>query len=97
VAPVTGAGLPDTPLGEPPGGLLGYIGRMSGPQQIVICALAILVAGLETVPLELQRRIVNSAIGGRDLHLLVWLGAGFLIATLVQGAVKYTLRVYAGA
>jgi ABC-type bacteriocin/lantibiotic exporter with double-glycine peptidase domain len=70
---------------------------MSGPQQIVICTLALVVAGLETVPLEVQRRIVNGAIAARDVHLLASLGVFFLLATLVQGALKFVLRVYGGA
>jgi ABC-type multidrug transport system fused ATPase/permease subunit len=91
--PLTRAGRPDLP----PGGIFSYIGKMSGPQQVLICTLACLVAALETVPLDLQRRIVNEAIGGRNLALLTSLGAAFMAATLTQGAIKYALRLYAGA
>ena len=97
VAPVTSAGRPEAPAGTGFGGLFGYIREMSGRQQIVICALALVVAGLETAPLELQKRIVNQAIGGQDLRLLVLLGGAFFAATLIQGGLKYALRVYAGA
>jgi ABC-type bacteriocin/lantibiotic exporter with double-glycine peptidase domain len=96
VRPITEAGRADTPLVRAPG-LLAYIRQMSWRQQIVICVLACIVAALETVPLEFQRRIVNEAIDRRDLHLLTVLGAGFLAATLIQSALKYTLRVYGGA
>jgi ABC-type multidrug transport system fused ATPase/permease subunit len=95
--PLTDAGRPDTEPGLQAPGLFAYIRRMSGRQQILICALAAFVAALEAVPLEVQRRIVNQAIGGGDLHLLALLGTGFLVATLVQGGLKYALRVYAGA
>jgi ABC-type multidrug transport system fused ATPase/permease subunit len=95
--PLTSAGRPDLPPGVPASGLFSYIRTMSGRQQIVICALACLVAALETVPLELQRRIVNQAIGGGNLYLLATLGAAFLVATLGQGALKYALRVFGGA
>jgi ABC-type multidrug transport system fused ATPase/permease subunit len=97
VAPLTGAGAPEALPGGSYGGLLAYIGRMSGRQQIVICTLAVLVAALETVPLEIQRRIVNRAIGDQDLHLLALLGIAFFVATLIQGVLKYALRVYGGA
>jgi ABC-type multidrug transport system fused ATPase/permease subunit len=70
---------------------------MSGRQQVLICLLSFIIAGLETVPLELQRQIVNRAIGGQDARLLVILGLSFFAATLLQGGLKYTLRLYGGA
>jgi ABC-type multidrug transport system fused ATPase/permease subunit len=49
------------------------------------------------VPLELQRRIVNRAIGEGELVLLALLGLAYFVTVMVQGGLKYTLRVYAGA
>jgi ABC-type multidrug transport system fused ATPase/permease subunit len=44
-------------------------------------------------PLELQRRIVNNAIGGEDLPLLGVLAALYLAVVVVQTGLKYLLRV----
>ncbi len=45
-------------------------------------------------PLELQRRIVNEAIGGTDLDLLLWLGGLYLVAALGQGCLKFLRNIY---
>ncbi len=97
VQPLTDAGRPDMAPGIHVHDLFAYIREMSSRQQIIICGLACLVAALETVPLDLQRHMVNQAIGGHNLRLLTLLGGGFLLTTLVQGGLKYALRVYAGA
>jgi ABC-type multidrug transport system fused ATPase/permease subunit len=97
VQPLTDAGRPEMAAGIHASGLFAYIRAMSSRQQIVICGLACLVAALETVPLDLQRRMVNEAIGRQNLRLLIVLGGGFLVAILVQGGLKYALRVYGGA
>jgi ABC-type multidrug transport system fused ATPase/permease subunit len=76
--------------------LYGYVWRMSGWQQAWLSLLAALVAGLSMAPLELQRRIVNNAIGGENLELLVRLAAVYLAVVLVQTGLKYLLRVGQG-
>jgi ABC-type multidrug transport system fused ATPase/permease subunit len=79
-----------------PDGLLRYVWQEGAPQQVRLCVLAGLVFPLTMVPLELQRRIVDRAIGGEDLHLLAVLGAIYFAAVLLQGGLKYLLRVYRG-
>lgn len=81
---------------RPAASLLGYVWRMSGWHQVAICALALAVAVLGLAPLELQRRIVNRAIGDRDLDLLLGLGAVYLGVVLVQNGLKLALRLYQG-
>jgi ABC-type bacteriocin/lantibiotic exporter with double-glycine peptidase domain len=49
---------------------------------------------LTMVPLELQRRIIDRAIGNQNLELLFWLGAIYLGTVVLQGGLKYLLRVY---
>jgi ABC-type multidrug transport system fused ATPase/permease subunit len=73
--------------------LYGYVWRMSGWHQAWLSLLAALVAGLSMAPLELQRRIVNNAIGGEDLPLLGVLAALYLAVVVVQTGLKYLLRV----
>lgn len=48
------------------------------------------------VPLELQRRIIDRGIGEQNLDLVLWLGAIYLAVILIQGALKYLLRLYRG-
>lgn len=81
---------------SPAGSLLGYVWRMSGRHQISLCLLAAVTAVLTAVPLELQRRIVDEVVKDRDIDLL-WLLAGvYLAVLLVQGLIKYALRLYQG-
>ena len=76
--------------------LYGYVWRMSGWHQGWLSLLAALVAGLSMAPLELQRRIVNNAIGGEDLPLLGLLAAVYLAVVVLQTGLKYLLRVGQG-
>jgi len=52
---------------------------------------------LDLAPLELQRRIVNDAIGQRAFAPLAWLCAIYGVVVLLQGAVKFILNVYRNA
>jgi ABC-type multidrug transport system fused ATPase/permease subunit len=76
--------------------LYGYVWRMSGWHQAWLALLAALVAGLSMAPLELQRRIVNIAIGGDELELLGVLAAVYLAVVVLQTGLKYLLRVGQG-
>lgn len=49
--------------------------RASGRHRLWLCLLAVLVLPLTMVPLELQPRIIDRAIGDQNLDLLIWLGA----------------------
>jgi hypothetical protein len=68
--------------------LYGYVWRMSGWHQAWLALLAALVAGLSMAPLELQRRIVNNAIGSENLDLLALLGAAYLAVVVLQAGLK---------
>jgi len=48
------------------------------------------------VPLELQRRIVNEALKGKQLRVLIWLAAAYFGVNLLQGALKAALNIYRG-
>lgn len=82
----------DTPVS----GLPAYVWRMSGAHQVWVCLLAAAVAALSMVPLELQRRIVNDVISASNLDLLVALGLIYLAVVLLQGGLKFALRMYQG-
>lgn len=77
-----------------PDTLYGYIWRISGRRQIWLALLSSVVFPLTMVPLELQRRMVNNAIGNLDLRLLWLLSAAYVGVVLVQGGLKYVMNVY---
>ena len=81
---------------RPAGSLARYVWRESGGHQIALGALALVVAGLAMVPLELQRRLVNEALGAGDLGLLVRYGAIYLGVVVAAALGKFALRVYQG-
>lgn len=86
--------IPATGDDSPASSLIGYVIRMSGWHQVWICLIALAVAGLTMVPLELQRRLVNEVIVDANLELLATLGLLYLIVLLLQGALKLALRFY---
>ena len=81
---------------SPAPSLARYVWRMSGKHQWGICLLALAVAGLSMAPLELQRRIVDGAVSGGELELLLLLGAAYLAMLLLQAGLKYLLNLYKG-
>ena len=80
--------------GKWPEGIFAFAWRESGRHQPWLCLLAAAIFPLTMVPLELQRRIIDRAIGDQNLQLLFWLGAIYLGTVLLQGGLKYLLRVY---
>nr|WP_210318946.1 ABC transporter ATP-binding protein [Rhizobium paranaense] len=69
---------------------------MGRPHQIAIAALSIMLFIVETVPLELQRRIVNAATAGASYHLVLLLVAAYLGLVGAQGLTKLGLNIYRG-
>ncbi|WP_300032910.1 ABC transporter ATP-binding protein [uncultured Roseobacter sp.] len=74
--------------------LMVYVWRMSEWHQPAVCLLAVLVAVLNLIPLELQRRIVNEVVETRDVSRLVTFGAAYAGIILLHQAVKYALWMY---
>ncbi len=84
------------PLARLPKSLYRFVWKVSGPQQVRLCLLTLLLFPLSMVPLELQRRIVNSALAQVDVGVLVGLGAVYLAVLLLAGALKYVRNLYLG-
>jgi ABC-type multidrug transport system fused ATPase/permease subunit len=74
--------------------LLGYIWKASARHQLGLCLLSVTVFLLSAVPLELQRRIVNDAIGKGALDAILWLALAYAALALTEGGVKLWLNVY---
>ena len=77
-----------------PDRIFAFAWRESARHQPWLCLLAAAIFPLTMVPLELQRRIIDRAIGDQNLDLLFWLGALYLGTVVLQGGLKYLLRVY---
>lgn len=75
-------------------GLYGYIWATSRRAQILLALLSVFIFLLDLAPLELQRRIVNDAIGNKIFAELIWLCGLYALTALVQGLAKLTWNVY---
>jgi hypothetical protein len=75
---------------------MGYVLRTSGKHQLGLAALAAGVFLLTSVPLELQRRIVNDAIKNGATTTIVWLAIAYAGVALLEQALKLALNVYRG-
>ena len=76
--------------------ILGYIVRIGGRHQIALVALSVLVFALSTVPLEIQRRIVNEAVRNGEARPILWLSLAYGGVALLEGGIKLALNIYRG-
>src|SRR4029434_2720209 len=74
--------------------MMGYVVRSSGRHQIGLAVLSAAVFGLSSVPLELQRRIVNDAIKNGATEVIFWLAAAYAGVALLEQILKLALNVY---
>jgi ABC-type multidrug transport system fused ATPase/permease subunit len=79
-----------------PRALFAYVSRVSGWHQAGLACLSVLVFLLSAAPLELQRRIVNDAIGKGAFEPILWLALAYAGVALAEGAFKLLLNVYRG-
>jgi ABC-type multidrug transport system fused ATPase/permease subunit len=76
--------------------LLGYVLRHTGRHQVGLALLATVVFLLSTVPLELQRRIINDLSEKGSFQAVAWLAGAYAAVALVDQALKLLLNVYRG-
>jgi ABC-type bacteriocin/lantibiotic exporter with double-glycine peptidase domain len=77
-----------------PGTLYGYVMKVSAGQQVRLALLTLMVFPLASVPLELQRRIVDHAVIGANIDLLFVCGALYLGVLILQAGLKFARDVY---
>ena len=75
---------------------MGYVVRSSGRHQIALAILSAAVFGLSSVPLELQRRVVNDAIKNGATETIFWLAVAYAAVAVVEQVLKMALNVYRG-
>jgi ABC-type bacteriocin/lantibiotic exporter with double-glycine peptidase domain len=76
--------------------LLGYVWRMTEWHQVAACLLAVVVAFLNLIPLELQRRIVNEVVDTQNVSMLLMFCGIYVAVILLHQGVKFALRLYQG-
>jgi hypothetical protein len=74
--------------------IMGFVISCSGRHQIALALLAACVFGLSSVPLELQRRIINDAIKEGATETILWLAVAYAGVALLEQALKLALNVY---
>lgn len=75
---------------------MGYVVRSSGRHQIALAVLSAAVFGLSSVPLELQRRVVNDAIRNGATETILWLAIAYAGVAVLEQVLKLALNVYRG-
>ena len=88
--------LAPVPEGRLPRNVYRYVLATSAPHQLALLTLTGIVALLEVVPLELQRRIVNDLVKHRPYSWVIWLCAAYAGVVVVQGGTKLALNIYRG-
>lgn len=76
--------------------LRSFVWSASGFHQFYVGAVALGVSLLNFVPIELQRRIVDEAVGHRDIRKLAVLGCFYLSVLLAYSCLKFVLMIYQG-
>jgi len=71
-----------------------YVLHCSGKHQIGLAMLAFGVFGLSSVPLEIQRRIVNDAVKSGATTTIIWLAIAYAGVSLLEQLLKVGLNLY---
>jgi ABC-type bacteriocin/lantibiotic exporter with double-glycine peptidase domain len=74
--------------------IMGYVLQQSGIHQVALALLSVAVFALSAVPLELQRRIVNDAIGSGAVRTIFLLALAYAGVALLEQGFKLVLNVY---
>jgi ABC-type multidrug transport system fused ATPase/permease subunit len=75
-------------------GLYRYIGARSLKHQLRLIGLVAMATGLALVPIEMQKRLVNQAIGTASLTALVRYGTVFVLGALAVTGLKFAINLY---
>ena len=79
-----------------PSTIIGYAFCRTGKHQAGLAILSIAVFLLSAVPLELQRRIVNTIVDHGAFATILWLAATYAGVALAEQSLKLALNVYRG-
>ena len=85
---------PNRLLGGLPNSLIGFVWKLGAARQCWLLALSLIVAVLDAVPIEIQRRIVNQTIKQGDISLIALLAAGYAALAAAQGLIKMVTNIF---
>jgi len=74
--------------------LYGFVFRASGWHQLATAMLSIVLFTAGTIPLEVQRRIVNAATENGSYRTIALLVLIYILLALTEGSVKLVLNIY---
>ena len=73
-----------------------FIWSSSASRQTLCCAVALVTLPLTLLPIELQRRLIDDAMGAKNLKLLIILISVYGLVITLQQVVKYIYNVLTG-
>jgi ABC-type bacteriocin/lantibiotic exporter with double-glycine peptidase domain len=76
--------------------LFKWVRQVSGLHQCWLAGLSALLFAVGLAPLEVQRRIVNDAVAGGNVQILVLLAAAYFGLGVAEGLLKLGMNVYRG-
>jgi len=79
-----------------PRSVVHYVLRFTGKHQVGLAILSIAVFVLSAVPLEIQRRIVNTIVDHGSFAIVLWLALGYAGVALTEQCLKLCLNIYRG-
>ena len=74
--------------------MFGFVWRLSATDQFWIAIVTVAVVFLDTVPIEVQRRIVNAVTKGHEFQPILLLALIYAGLVVLQGALKLLLNIY---
>jgi ABC-type multidrug transport system fused ATPase/permease subunit len=77
--------------------LFRFVWKLSARDQIFLSLLAVGVFLIDLAPLELQRRIANSAVNKHDFKIVILLSLVYVAVAVALGGLKMALNVYKGS
>ena len=77
-----------------PASLYALVLRISGGDQVWLCVMSGLIAVLNTVPIEIQRRVVDRSLKDGSFRSLTMFVALYAAAVLAQGLLKLLFNIY---
>jgi ABC-type bacteriocin/lantibiotic exporter with double-glycine peptidase domain len=76
--------------------LFNWVRQVSGIHQCWLAGLSALLFAVGLAPLEVQRRIVNAAVAGGSIRILVLLAVAYFGLGVAEGLLKLGMNIYRG-
>ena len=77
-----------------PAGFYRLVWRISGGDQVWLCLLSAAIAVLNTVPIEIQRRVIDRSLKEGSFRSLTLFVVAYAVVVLLQGSLKLVFNIY---